>query len=300
MSDEKSNLEDLAALAADLREWLAVQQGTAAREPEAGLPEPVPVETEADDVPHAPQAPGPTAVAAPPPAHARQRASQPEAEAQAEPEAPACAPPAAASPAEAALRLVQADLGPCTRCKLHAGRTRIVFGVGSATASVVFVGEGPGYHEDQEGIPFVGAAGELLTRIVENVLRLRRDDVYICNVVKCRPPGNRNPEPDEVVACSPFLWRQIDAIGAPVVVALGKFAAQTLLKTTAPISALRGRAHPFRDACVIPTFHPAYLLRSPGEKRKTMEDMLLVRQEIERRTGVVLPPVLTGREAHAR
>jgi uracil-DNA glycosylase len=171
-----------------------------------------------------------------------------------------------------------------------------VFGVGNAKADIVFVGEGPGYHEDQQGEPFVGAAGELLTRIITNVLRLQRDDVYIANVLKCRPPNNRNPEPDEVAACSPFLHKQLDAIQPVVVVALGRFAIQTLLQNNASVGRLRGRAHPFRGAVLVPTYHPAYLLRNPADKRKTMDDMLLVRAEYERISGKALAAPLSRKD----
>ena len=183
------------------------------------------------------------------------------------------------------------DLGDCQRCGLCTQRKNIVFGVGSESADIVFVGEGPGFHEDMQGEPFVGAAGELLTRIINNVLRLDRSDVYICNVVKCRPPENRNPAPDEVAACSPFLRQQLAVIQPKIVVALGRFAIQTLLGTQESVGRLRGTAHPFEGAVLIPTYHPAYLLRNPADKRKTMQDMMLVRSEFERLTGVALPPV---------
>ncbi|MCP4870953.1 MAG: uracil-DNA glycosylase [Proteobacteria bacterium] len=189
------------------------------------------------------------------------------------------------------------DLGDCTRCRLHKGRTNLVFGVGNPNADIVFVGEGPGYYEDQQGEPFVGKAGELLDRIITNVLRLRREDVYICNVVKCRPPQNRDPQPDEVASCSPFLWAQLDAIKPAVVVGLGRFAVQTLLKTDTGIGRLRGRAHPFRDAVLVPTYHPAYLLRNPADKRKTLEDMKLVRAEYAMATGKDLGSVMTASQA---
>jgi len=190
---------------------------------------------------------------------------------------------------------VRDELGDCNRCGLCRQRRHIVFGVGSETADIVFVGEGPGYHEDQQGEPFVGNAGELLTRIINNVLRLERSDVYICNVVKCRPPNNRNPEPDEVAACSPFLRKQLAVIQPKVVVALGRFAIQTLLGSTESVGRLRGTAHPYEGAVLVPTYHPAYLLRNPADKRKTMQDMMLVRAEYERATGNALPPVLRGR-----
>src|SRR5690606_19521788 len=152
-------------------------------------------------------------------------------------------------------------------------------------ARLVFVGEGPGAEEDARGLPFVGAAGELLTRMIE-AMGLRREEVYVCNVVKCRPPGNRNPEPDEIAACSPFLVRQLEAIGPEVIVTLGKFAAQTLLQTAEPISRLRGRWHRYRGIDLLPTFHPAYLLRSPHEKRKAWEDLQMVMKRLGLETPV--------------
>jgi DNA polymerase len=176
-----------------------------------------------------------------------------------------------------ALAAVRTDIGDCTRCKLHTlGRTQIVFGVGNPEADLMFVGEAPGRDEDLQGFPFVGRAGQLLTKIIE-AISLKREDVYIANVIKCRPPDNRNPEPDEVASCEPFLFRQIDVIKPKVIVALGKFGAQTLLRTLDPISRLRGRVFDYRGAKLIPTFHPAYLLRNPSSKREVWEDMKLVR-----------------------
>jgi uracil-DNA glycosylase family 4 len=175
------------------------------------------------------------------------------------------------------LVVVREDLGDCTRCKLHAlGRKQIVFGVGNPDADLMFVGEAPGRDEDEQGEPFVGRAGQLLTKIIE-AINLKREDVYIANVIKCRPPENRNPEPDEVATCEPFLFRQIDAIKPKVIVALGTFAAHALLKTDTPISRLRGRTYDYRGAQLICTFHPAFLLRSPDRKRDTWEDMKKVR-----------------------
>jgi DNA polymerase len=171
-----------------------------------------------------------------------------------------------------ALAAIRADLGDCTRCKLHGGRTNLVFGVGDPEARLMFVGEGPGADEDVQGIPFVGRAGQLLTQIIK-AMGFERDEVYIANVVKCRPPGNRNPEPDEIERCEPFLLRQIDAIRPTVIVALGKFAAQTLLRTDIPITRLRGQFFTLRDVDVMPTFHPSYLLRNPDAKRDVWEDM---------------------------
>jgi uracil-DNA glycosylase family 4 len=177
-----------------------------------------------------------------------------------------------------ALAAVRADIGDCTRCKLHGlGRKQIVFGVGNANADLMFVGEAPGADEDIQGIPFVGRAGQLLTKIIE-AIGLTRDDVYIANVIKCRPPQNRNPEQDEVETCEPFLFRQIDIIKPKVIVALGTFAARTLLRTLDPISRLRGRVYEYRGAKLIPTFHPAYLLRSPSSKREVWEDMKMARE----------------------
>lgn len=168
---------------------------------------------------------------------------------------------------------IRTDLGECTRCKLHTqGRRQIVFGVGSATADIMFVGEAPGADEDEQGVPFVGRAGQLLTKMIE-AMGLRRDEVYIANVLKCRPPGNRNPEPDEIQTCQPFLFRQIASIEPKVVIALGAFAARTLLETVEPISKLRGRVFDFRGAKLVPTFHPSFLLRSPGYKREAWEDL---------------------------
>jgi DNA polymerase len=190
---------------------------------------------------------------------------------------PVPGPPEAGVPLES-LASIRDDLGDCIRCVLHAqGRRQIVFGVGNPQADLMFVGEAPGADEDIQGEPFVGRAGQLLTKIIESI-GLERSDVYIANVIKCRPPGNRNPAPEEVATCQPFLFRQIDAIGPRVIVALGTFAAHALLGTDAPISRLRGRAHRFRGGItLIPTFHPAFLLRSPERKRDVWEDMKQVR-----------------------
>ena len=180
------------------------------------------------------------------------------------------------SPADA-LVAIRNDIGDCTRCKLHTlGRRQVVFGVGNPQADLMFVGEAPGADEDIQGEPFVGRAGQLLTKIIE-AIGLSRGDVYIANVIKCRPPQNRNPEQDEVETCEPFLFKQIDAIQPKVIVALGTFAARGLLRTLDPISRLRGRVFEYRGAKLIPTFHPAYLLRNPASKREVWEDMKLVR-----------------------
>ncbi len=192
---------------------------------------------------------------------------------------PAGTPSGDPQPPEVALDDLRAFIGPdCTRCKLGGlGRRQVVFGVGNPRAALMFVGEAPGADEDAKGEPFVGRAGQLLTKIIE-AINLRREDVYIANVIKCRPPGNRAPEPDEVATCEPFLLQQIDVIAPRVIVALGTHAAHALLGTDAPISRLRGRVHEFRGGIkLVPTFHPAFLLRSPDRKRDVWEDMKKVR-----------------------
>lgn len=173
---------------------------------------------------------------------------------------------------------IAADLGDCQRCRLARERTCIVFGDGNPRAKLVFVGEGPGFEEDRQGKPFVGAAGQLLTRIIE-AIKLTRSQVYICNIIKCRPPGNRNPAADEINTCFPFLERQIAAIQPDFICALGTFAAQTLLKTATPISRLRGRFHNYKGINVLPTYHPAYLLRNPDKKRDVWEDLKMLMKE---------------------
>jgi DNA polymerase len=181
-----------------------------------------------------------------------------------------------------ALNAIKAEIGPdCSRCKLHTlGRRQVVFGVGNPQADLMFVGEAPGAEEDMQGLPFVGRAGQLLTKIIE-AIGMGRDDVYIANVIKCRPPQNRNPEQDEVDTCEPFLFQQIAVIKPKVVVALGTFAARALLRTLDPISRLRGRVYEYRGVKLIPTFHPAYLLRNPASKREVWEDMKLVRSLLQ-------------------
>ena len=181
------------------------------------------------------------------------------------------------NPAET-LEDIRTDLGDCQRCRLAQERKHIVFGDGNFRAKLIFVGEGPGFEEDQQGKPFVGAAGQLLTRIIE-AIKLTRSQVYICNIIKCRPPQNRNPQPDEIDSCYPFLERQIASIQPDLICALGTFAAQTLLKTATPISKLRGRLHEYKGIKVMPTYHPAYLLRNPDMKRAVWEDMKLLMKE---------------------
>ena len=186
-------------------------------------------------------------------------------------------PPIVEAPRKEPPRLdeVRRALGDCKRCKLCSGRKNLVFGVGNPKARLVFVGEGPGAEEDNQGIPFVGAAGQLLTKMIA-AMGYARDEVYICNVVKCRPPGNRNPEPDEIEACQPFLEAQLNAIRPSVIIALGKFAAQTLLRTDTPITRLRGQWREYVGIPLMPTFHPAYLLRNPAEKKAAWTDLQAV------------------------
>jgi DNA polymerase len=196
------------------------------------------------------------------------------------------------------LAALRTDIGDCTRCKLHTGRSHLVFGTGNPQAELMFVGEAPGEDEDRRGQPFVGKAGQLLTRIIR-AMGLPREEVYIANIIKCRPPRNRNPEPDEIETCSPFLRRQIEIIRPKVICALGNFAAQTLLATGQKISQLRGRFHAlppsFSDGeaagiKVMPTFHPAYLLRNPEDKKRVWEDMQMIMRELD----------MVGRVNHAR
>ncbi len=179
------------------------------------------------------------------------------------------------------LTQLRAEIGDCQRCKLHTGRTNLVFGVGNPAAELLFVGEGPGADEDLKGEPFVGRAGQLLDRMI-SAMGLTRAEVYICNIVKCRPPGNRNPEPDEIETCLPFLVKQIGAVNPRVIVTLGKIATQTLLKDASPISRLRGHWREAMGKPLMPTFHPAYLLRSPGEKAKAWEDLKAVMKALGR------------------
>jgi DNA polymerase len=179
------------------------------------------------------------------------------------------------------LEELRAAIGDCQRCKLCAGRTHIVFGVGNPRARLMFVGEGPGRDEDLQGEPFVGRAGQLLTDIITKGIGIKREDVYICNVVKCRPPENRNPEPDEVAACEPFLKKQIDIVRPEIIVGLGKFAVQTLLQSNVAISKLRGNWHSYHGIKLMPTFHPAYLLRNPADKKLVWEDIKKVIKELQ-------------------
>lgn len=188
---------------------------------------------------------------------------------------------AAIQPADraAALELIREDIGECTRCALHKGRNKLVFGDGSPTARLMFVGEGPGADEDAQGLPFVGKAGQLLNNMI-TAMGLTREEVYIANVVKCRPPGNRTPEPEEGNTCSQFLFRQIDVVRPEVLVALGATAATYLLGARQPLAGLRGRVHAFRGAKLIVTYHPAYLLRDPRQKKEAWADLQIAMREL--------------------
>ena len=178
-----------------------------------------------------------------------------------------------------ALQLIREEIGDCTRCALHVGRNKIVFGDGSPSARLMFVGEGPGADEDAQGLPFVGKAGQLLNNMIV-AMGLTREEVYIANVVKCRPPGNRTPEPDEANTCSPFLFRQIDVVRPQVLIALGATAATYLLGQRQPLAGLRGRVHAFRGMKLIVTYHPAYLLRDPRQKKEAWADLQIAMREL--------------------
>lgn len=184
---------------------------------------------------------------------------------------------------------VRKELGDCRRCKLHGTRRTLVFGEGNQKAKLMIIGEGPGYDEDVQGRPFVGRAGQLLTKILQSI-DLQRDEVYITNIIKCRPPQNRNPEPDEIRSCYPFLIQQIHAIQPQIICALGTFAAQTLLKTDAKITTLRGRFYEFLGIKVMPTYHPAYLLRNPERKREVWHDMKQISKDLVGEARATQPP----------
>ena len=179
-----------------------------------------------------------------------------------------------------ALLNLEKEFKDCMLCALSQTRSHLVFGSGDPDAELMFVGEAPGYEEDRQGLPFVGAAGQLLTKIIE-AMKLSRENVYIANCLKCRPPNNRSPLPGEIMTCNPLLLRQMEIIQPKIVCALGKFAAQTLLKTQAPISRLRGRFQEWNGIKIMPTFHPAYLLRNPADKKLVWEDMKQIMQELE-------------------
>jgi uracil-DNA glycosylase family 4 len=189
-------------------------------------------------------------------------------------------PEASSADSAHALRMIREDLGDCTRCRLHKqGRKQIVFGVGNASAELMFIGEAPGADEDEQGEPFVGRAGQLLNNMIK-AMGLRRQDVYIANIIKCRPPANRTPERDECETCSPFLMRQIAAIKPKVIVALGAVAARTLLAINAPMTELRGHWYDFRGTKLAVTYHPAFLLRDPRQKKEAWRDLQRVMKEL--------------------
>lgn len=309
MSDPRESAEELGEAVEDLRRHLLWQEETggrvllvdAARQaaersaslrammpPRGAKAPPAPERTASPEPAAPPEAPAPRTVAAP------SRSLAPEAPATASKgmllEVPQQAP---SSPGpllgvvdgeRPMLDQIRRELGDCRRCKLCTGRKNIVFGVGNPRAELVFVGEGPGEQEDLQGVPFVGAAGELLTKMIQ-AMGFSRDQVYICNVVKCRPPGNRNPEPDEITACEPFLRSQLLSLQPKVIVALGKFAAQTLLRDSTPITRLRGQWREYQGVKLMPTFHPAYLLRSPNEKKKAWEDLQQVMKIFGKQPG---------------
>jgi len=195
------------------------------------------------------------------------------------PAPPAIAPAVAAADRLAALKTIREEIGDCTRCALHAGRNKLVFADGDPNARLMFVGEGPGADEDAQGLPFVGKAGQLLNNMI-TAMGLRREEVYIANVVKCRPPGNRTPEPDEANTCVPFLFRQIDVVRPQVLVALGATAATYLLGQRQPLAGLRGRVHAFRGTQLIITYHPAFLLRDPRQKKEAWADLQIAMREL--------------------
>jgi uracil-DNA glycosylase len=195
---------------------------------------------------------------------------------------PAQPPIADAVPAEdrvAALNVIREEIGECTRCALHKGRNKLVFADGDPNARLMFVGEGPGADEDAQGLPFVGRAGQLLNNMIV-AMGLQREQVYICNVVKCRPPGNRTPEPEEANTCTPFLFKQIDVVRPQVIVALGATAATYLLGHRQPLAGLRGRVHAFRGTQLIVTYHPAFLLRDPRQKKEAWADLQIAMKEL--------------------
>ena len=202
-----------------------------------------------------------------------------------EPVAP-CEPARMYSSQADALIAIREDLGDCTRCKLHTlGRKQIVYGVGNPNADLMFVGEAPGADEDIQGEPFVGRAGQLLTKIIE-AIGLRREDVYIANVIKCRPPGNRNPEPDELARCEGFLIRQVELVQPRIILAMGRFAVQSLLRSSEPIGRLRGRVHRYQGVPLIVTYHPAYLLRNLEDKARAWDDLCLALETLASRVAV--------------
>ena len=231
------------------------------------------------------------ATAARPPWRRRTAIAAPDVAAPAAPTAPAANKPRTG---QTGLQVLRDEIGDCQRCKLAPSRTNLVYGVGNPDADLVFVGEAPGADEDAQGEPFVGKAGQLLTKMIE-AMGYSRSDVYICNVLKCRPPGNRNPEPDEVASCEPFLKRQLAAIRPRMIVALGKFAAQCLLRDDTPITRMRGGFRSYEGIPLMPTLHPAYLLRDPSKKKLAWEDLKAVNAALAR-VGIHPPEAARGVE----
>lgn len=271
--------QELAELVAGVRALLqdAALRGAWAEPADAELPEPEPPAGERS--PGEPPTGGSTGTPAPEPAAAKAGAwSELASRARARAEQ-------AATTGEAGLKRVRADLGDCRRCKLCTDRTHIVFGVGSGGADLMVIGEAPGFHEDRQGEPFVGKAGQMLDRMLENVIGLERSETYITNIVKCRPPGNRNPLPDEVDACRPFLDRQIRAIEPKVMLVLGTVAFKTLFETRQGIMRNRGIWKEYDGVPVMPTLHPAYLLRNPSGKRQVFEDLKALRARYDELDG---------------
>ncbi len=317
---ETELLDQLAELTADLREVLRAGQDTgithlprgpavraseansAPRQPEPTPPPPALRRPEAPSPERSPPRPESSPQrppvreprrSAPPPATNRWTSTRPSGPSYAIGDAVGAwgLPPSAHSPTGAnaeELLEVRRRLGECTRCRLAQGRKKLVFGVGNPEADLVVLGEGPGFHEDQQGLPFVGRSGEMLDRMLNNVLGLGRHEVYILNVVKCRPPDNRTPHSDEVEACRAFLDAQLAAIKPRIIVCMGSPAAKTLLQTSRGVMSLRGRWQSWGDAAVMCTFHPAYLLRRPEDKRKSFEDLKLVRTRYDEIKGLRL------------
>lgn len=276
---------ELADLTSELRQWAEFAADTGAD----ALPfddspkvKPIALRRQQAAQPH-PQAPGASPHEAPGagrrPGGARPPASRPRTRPPGPP-GPGASPLGPGTGSEA-LDAIRRELGECTRCRLHEGRTNLVFGVGNPHAEVVIVGEGPGYHEDRTGEPFVGRAGQLLTRMLA-AIGVRREDAYICNVIKCRPPKNRDPQVDEIATCSPFMRRQLEAIGPKAVITVGRFAGNVLLDAQESVGRLRGRVHTSGPFPVVPTYHPAYLLRNPAHKARAWEDLLLVKDLLRR------------------
>ena len=269
MSD--ATRQAVAELAGDLRAWLEYAQETGADY----LPWEPPKPRHAAGAAPTQRAPSPPPQSAPPAPRTPKAPAPPR-----PPQSRARTQPGVRGPTHAsqgaALDAIRAELGPCTRCGLHEGRRNIVFGVGNPSAELVIVGEAPGRDEDLTGEPFVGRSGQLLTRMLQ-AIGIPREEAYICNVLKCRPPKNRDPEAHEIATCSPFMTRQIEAIGPKVIMTSGRFASQTLLGLELSMGRMRGTLRSFQGVPVVPMYHPAYLLRNPAAKREAYEDLLVIK-----------------------